>query len=448
MHTSRAALAVLPLLLVATAAPPALGAGAPGWSTPHTASAVKAAVYGAGPNGQGVVFAPPGAIQTRTASMRAIKSDATEGTAKTVDAAGELGFDGPSVAVNAGGKLVAAWMLDTQQTGPIGLAATLGARTGLPRTATVLPVVGNAGAPATEITADGVGIVAWQDGPPTAMKVATMRVGQAPQIATVGGTDGVTTDDLAVGLDAGGRPVVTWTETAFDGSATVLRVARGDGAGGFAPALALPLTTGTAARADVVVLSSGALTVVWSERPGLPTGPATIRTADVAATPGSGLGPIRTLATTAPGWGATVAGALNGRVAVLYGVGPGGSTGASLRIVLRSTSGNWGSAHAMGPSGTRTVRSAGVGVDASGRTVVLWDDGPASSNPTRILGARSSSSSNPPGSYHQLAQRSGDSRCAGAKLILSTSGDGLGSWQCDTSTAKGQPRLARLTKAS
>jgi hypothetical protein len=397
------------------------------------------------------LFGTPGASQTRTAQMRAIKSDATQGTAVPVDAAGRLGIDSPQVAVDAGGKLVAAWLLDTLQAGPIGLAAALGARTALPRSATVLPTVGSAEAVVDAIAADGTGTVAWMEsGPPGAVKAATLRAGATPQVATLGAisaTPTTTTDDLAIGLDAAGRPVVTWSVSSSAG--TTLDVARGDGAGDFAPVVELPLTTSPGALAETVVQGSGALTVVWSEGVGTaPTAPATIRTADVAAPAPAALGPARTLATSAPGWSATVAGALNGRVAVLYGVGPGGTTGVSLRIILRSTSGNWGSAHAIGPSGTRSIRRSNVGVDASGRTVVLWDDGKASSTPSRVLAARSSSSSDPPGTYHQLPQRSGDTRCATPTLILSTSGDGLGAWQCSTSKASRQPRLARLTKGS
>jgi hypothetical protein len=83
--------------------------------------------------------------------------------------------------------------------------------------------------------------------------------------------------------------------------------------------------------------------------------------------------------------------------------------------------------------------------------VALWDDGSASSKvATRVLAARSSSSSDPLGSYNQVSQRSGDKRCKLPTLFPSTSGDGLGLWQCSTSSSGSSfsPRLARLTKPS
>jgi hypothetical protein len=65
-----------------------------------------------------------------------------------------------------------------------------------------------------------------------------------------------------------------------------------------------------------------------------------------------------------------------------------------------------------------------------------------------VLAARSSSSTDPLGSYNQVSQRSSDKRCNGPNLFLSTSGDGLGLWQCSTSSSGSSfsPRLARLTK--
>ncbi|WP_272477523.1 hypothetical protein [Baekduia alba] len=450
----RAGLVVAVALIAAAALPGAASASAPGWSTPHTASVVPVGVYAAGPNGQGVqLFGSSGASQARIAQMRAIKADATQGGVVPVDAGGRPGFDEPAVAVNAGGRLVAAWNLDTLQAGPFGLAAALGARTALPRTATVLPTVGSADAVAAAITPDGTGIVTWVEdfattATPSTVRAATLRAGQPPQVVTLATpAAGTVLLNLAVAVDANARPVVTWTGSTPAG--TTLDVARGDGAGGFAAPVEQPLTTTQDPHVTTVVQASGALTVVWSDGGATaPAGPLTVRTADLAAGSAT-LGAPRTLATTAPGWLPSVAGALNGRVAVFYAVGSGGKTGVSLRITLRSTSGGWGSAHAVGPSGSRSVRNMGAGVDASGRAVILWDDGSASSTPSRILAARSSSSSDPPGTYHQLPQRSGDARCATPTLILSTSGDGLGAWQCNaTSTKAGQPRLARLTKAS
>ncbi|HEY6761925.1 MAG TPA: hypothetical protein VI318_20670 [Baekduia sp.] len=441
------------VVVAALVAPGAALAGAPGWSTPHTASVVPFGVYASGAGAQGVqLFGSAGASQSRVAQMRAIKSDATQGSAVTVDAAGQPGFDEPAVAVNGAGQLVAAWNLDTLQAGPFGLAAALGARTALPRTAAVLPTVGSAGTVADAIAPDGTGIVAWvEDFPdastPSTVRAATLRRGQAPQVVTLATpAAGTVLVNLAVGVDAKGRPVVTWTGSTPAG--TTLDVARGDGEGGFAGVVEQPLTQTPDPPAKVVVQASGALTVVWTDAAGTMPGAAlTVRTADLAAGSAT-LGAARTLATPTSGWTPMVAGTLNGRVAVFYAVGAGGKSGVSLRITLRSTSGTWGSAHAVGPSSPRSVRGMGVGVDATGRTVVLWDDGSASSTPTRILAARSASSSDPPGTYHQLPQRSGDKTCSSPTLILSPSGDGFGAWQCNTSKAKNQPRLARLTAAS
>jgi hypothetical protein len=83
--------------------------------------------------------------------------------------------------------------------------------------------------------------------------------------------------------------------------------------------------------------------------------------------------------------------------------------------------------------------------------VALWDDGTSkSSGATRVLAARTSSSSDPLDSYNQVSQRSGDKRCDAPVLFLSTSGDGLGLWACSSSSsgAISSPRLARLTAPS
>jgi hypothetical protein len=131
----------------------------------------------------------------------------------------------------------------------------------------------------------------------------------------------------------------------------------------------------------------------------------------------------------------------SGRAAVLFPLASGGGT--TLRAQLRTSSGTWGSPRTIGGTG-RYVRYDSVGVDAKGRVVALWDDGSVSSGQaTRILAARSSSSTNPLASYNQVSQRSGDKTCNQPVLFLSTSGDGLGLWQCSNS-----PRLARLTKPS
>ena len=109
--------------------------------------------------------------------------------------------------------------------------------------------------------------------------------------------------------------------------------------------------------------------------------------------------------------------------------------------------------HTRARSGRPAATSDGdnIGVDAKGRVVALWDDGSSSSKgATRVLAARSGSSTDPLGSYNQVSQRSGDKGCNRPSLFLSTSGDGLGLWQCSTSSSGSSfaPRLARLTKPS
>ena len=88
-------------------------------------------------------------------------------------------------------------------------------------------------------------------------------------------------------------------------------------------------------------------------------------------------------------------------------------------------------------------------MDGRGRVVALWGDSSSSTAP-RILAARSSSSTNPLNTYNQVSQRSGDRRCTNPTLVLSSSGDGLGSWFCSTSSSGSTtgPRLARLTAPS
>ena len=89
---------------IAAAAPAVAGATAPGWSTPHTASATTDGSYAAGANGQGVQLFGTGGAPTRTAQMRAIKQDATQGTAVGVNS-GAPGFDLEDVSINDTGQL-------------------------------------------------------------------------------------------------------------------------------------------------------------------------------------------------------------------------------------------------------------------------------------------------------------------------------------------------------
>jgi hypothetical protein len=165
---------------------PSAQASAPGWSTPHTVTPYRVGTYAAGANGQAVQLFGNGAVQTMTAQIRAIKSDATQGSAVGINA-GAAGFDLPRVSVNANGRLVAAWTLDTEGTAPIGLAATLGSRSSLPKTATVLQTDGQSVSDvATAVDAAGNGVVAWVQSPqgapgPMTVKAATLRSGQAPR---------------------------------------------------------------------------------------------------------------------------------------------------------------------------------------------------------------------------------------------------------------------------
>src|SRR5262249_47472437 len=119
LHRARRLIPTASIAALAVLAPSA-SASAPGWSTPHTASSFRIGTYAAMPNGQGVQVFGNGAAQTMTAQLRAIKSDATQGTAVGVNA-GAPGFDGPRLSVNANGRFVAAWLLDTQEPGPIGI---------------------------------------------------------------------------------------------------------------------------------------------------------------------------------------------------------------------------------------------------------------------------------------------------------------------------------------
>ena len=424
-------------------------AAAPGWSTPHTETPYRFGTFAAGPNGQAVQMFGNGAIQTMTPQFRAIKSDATEGTAVGVN--GAPGFDLPEVSVNANGRLAAAWALDTQGTGPIGLAATLGSRSSLPRTAIVLPTDGqDVSGVATAIDAAGNGVIAWiqgtRSGPATqTVKAATLRPGQAPQVATINTRANMYLGDLSVGIDGAGRPTVTWSVSATGGPALLIGVARGDGAGAFAPAFEQQLGTPNGSYTTFVT-SDGGLLAFWVEGTG-PSGPLHVKTSQAA--PGGGFVGVQALTDGKPGRGPVrFAANASGRAALLFPYASGAGT--SMKVQLRTSSGNWGTPRTLGPTG-RYTNGANIGVDAKGRVVALWDDGSASSKAaTRVLAARSGSSTDPLGSYNQVSQRSSDKRCNQPTLFLSTSGDGLGLWQCSTSSSGSSfsPRLARLTKSS
>lgn len=411
-------------------------AAAPGWSTPQTVSSYRVGTYGAGSGGQSVQLFGNGSVQSMTAQLRPIKSNASQGTAVGVDA-GEPGFDFPSVALNPSGGLVAAWTLDTESTAPIGIAMTVGSRSALPRTATILPNDGQDVTDlATAIDAEGTGIAAWIEMPrntnSSTLKAATLHAGQAPKVVTVatraGGMQAVN-----VGLDGDGRPIITWVA-----ATGVVGLARGDGDGAFAPAVEQTLSTVDMGQLQTFVLSTGAVLAFWLE--GDETQQA-VKTALAAA--GAPFGAPRTLIAGDPGR-PPVAFAANasGRAAVVFPLTSG--KGVTLRVILRTNAGNWGSTRTLGKPG-RAVTRVGLGVSSDGRAVVLWDDGSSSAN--RILAARASSPTSSLSSYSQVSQRSGESRCNAPTLFLAASGDGLGRWACATSSSGSinQPRLARLT---
>jgi hypothetical protein len=392
-----------------------------------------------------------GAVQTMTAQIRAIKSDATQGTAVGINA-GAAGFDLPRVSVNANGRLVAAWTLDTQGTAPIGLAATLGSRSSLPRTATVLQTDGESVSDvATAVDAAGNGVVAWIQSPqnapgPTTVKAATLRPGQAPQVATLDTRDNASLAYLSLGLDNAGRPSVTWAVNPGGGTPVLIGVARGDGTGAFAPAFEEQIGTAAITTVQTFVMGNGGTTAFWVEGT-LPNGPLHVKTTE--APPGGTFIGEQALTDGKPGRG-SVEFAMNasGRAAVLFPLAAGGGT--TLKVQLRTSSGTWGTPRQLGAGG-RYTSGADIGVDAKGRVVALWDDGSTSSKAaTRILAARSGSSTEPLSSYNQVSERSGDKRCKLPTLFLSTSGDGLGVWQCSTSSSGSSfsTRLARLTKPS
>ncbi len=431
-----------PLIAFVTLAPSAQ-ASAPGWSTPHTASSYRVGTYAAGPNGQAVQLFGNGAVQTMTAQMRAIKSDATQGSVVKVNA-GAPGFDLPQLSVNANGRLVAAWTLDTQQPGGIGLAAALGARSSLPGSATVLPTDGQVVTDvATDIDTHGNGVVAWIQSPLTAgattVKAATLRPGQAIQVATLSVRDNATLGNLSLGIDNDGRPTATWSVNPAGGTALFIGVARGDGTGAFAAAFEEQLGTAAITTLQTFVLGDGGMLAFWVEGT-LPSGPLHVKTSQ--ANPGGFFVGEQALTGGKPGRGPVLFAAnAAGRAAALFPLAAAGGT--TLKVQLRTSSGTWGAPRTLGPSG-RYVGYDNIGVDAKGRVVALWDDGSSNSTgATRVLAARSSSSTNPLASYNQVSQRSGDHDCKQPALFLSTSGDGLGAWQC-----AGSPRLARLTKPS
>jgi hypothetical protein len=437
-------------------AAPAAHAAAPGWSTPHTASGFTVGTFATGAKGQGAqLFANGGAAQ-RTAQLRAIKTNATQGTAVGVNSGGP-GFNLDGLSVNDDGQLVAAWTMDAMNATPVSVAAAIGSRTSLPRSAAAFATGQLVTDLATAIAGNGTAVVAWIQSPiggttasTTTVRAATLRSGQAPIVTTVATRVGAQLSDLDVGFDSTARATVTWSVTVNQNAGPgILGLARGTGPGTFAPAVETVVDpTQPLLDLQTFVTGDGSLLPFWLNG-AVGSTPVSVRYSQ--ATPAGLFASPRTLISgNIRGGRPAFAANVNGRAAVLFPLASG--SGTSLRALLRTSSGTWGSARLLGPSGARTIEKAGVGVDAQGRVVALWDDAGASSpTPTRILAARSSSSTNPLNTYNQVAQRSGDSRCDAPTLALSSSGDGFGSWLCSTSSSSGSSgslRLARLTAPS
>src|SRR4051794_20245441 len=113
MRIHRAAVTAAAAGALGLAAPAAHGSAA-GWSTPHTASTVTTGIYATGSGGQGAQLFANGGVSQRTAQLRAIKTDATPGTAVKINAGGP-GFDRDGLSVNDSGRLIAAWTMDLER---------------------------------------------------------------------------------------------------------------------------------------------------------------------------------------------------------------------------------------------------------------------------------------------------------------------------------------------
>src|SRR6185436_1289190 len=141
-------------------AAPAAQAAAPGWSTPHTATTVTTGTYATGPSGQGVQLFANGGVPQRTGQLRAIRTDATQGTAVGVNAGGP-GFDVFDLQVNDSGRLVATWTKDLENATPVSVAAAIGSRTSLPRTASVFATGALVNDLTSAIADTGTAVVVW-----------------------------------------------------------------------------------------------------------------------------------------------------------------------------------------------------------------------------------------------------------------------------------------------
>ena len=258
---------------------PAAHATAPGWSTPHTATSVTTGMYATGPSGQGVQLFANGGVPQRTGQLRAIRTDATQGTAVGVNAGGP-GFDVFDLHVNDSGRLVAAWTKDLENGTPVSIAAAIGSRTSLPRTASVFATGALVNDLASAIADNGTSVVVWAATPiggtiasATSIVAATLRSGQAPIVTTVATRTGALVNNLAVGFDDDDHPIVTWNVTPNEnGGPGLIGVARGTAPGVFGPPVETTVDpTQQLLDLETFVTGDGGLLLFWTtgrpERP-------------------------------------------------------------------------------------------------------------------------------------------------------------------------------------
>ena len=174
----------------------------------------RVGTYAAGANGQAVQMFGNGAVQTMTAQIRAIKSDATEGTAVGGQRRA-AGSTSPGLGQRER-RLVAAWTLDTAGDRTDRPRRDAGLALVAPETAIVLQTDGQSVSDvATVIDASGNGVVAWIESPRSGpgaddRQGRDLRPGLAPQIATLDTRENASLAYLSLGLDSTGRPTVTW----------------------------------------------------------------------------------------------------------------------------------------------------------------------------------------------------------------------------------------------
>ena len=215
---------------------------APGWSTPHTATPYRVGTYAAGPNGQAVQLFGNGAVQTMTAQIRAIKSDATQGTR----GGGQRGCAGLRPSPGLGQRQRAAGCrVDARHPGD---------RADRPRRDAGLALVAARDgdrAPDRWPGRDGRRdrhrrATATASSPGSrARRAARATDRQGRDAATRSGAPGRharTCEPMRrsatspSGIDNAGRPTATWSVNPAGGTALLIGVARGDGTGAFAPA--------------------------------------------------------------------------------------------------------------------------------------------------------------------------------------------------------------------